>query len=312
MDALPKDIHDPKASKPAEAVLQLNKLFEIEKELDTLPPEQKKKERLTREKTLLEAFWPWAEISSAGELPKSKLHTAIHYALNNRQEFFNYLEDGNCSISNSLAKNCIRPFVIGRKNWLFAVSPKGAAASAGIYTLVETAKANGLDAVKYIKYILSDQICQGVHSLKTQNIWMTIYHGTPWYRNVADNHCPFSIEGWWLFFYPLSYLTLTFQRPVNFPADVRSGQPTGVKINLGIDHNLITGNILFQRPAQIFLAGSGGVAIGRIKEIDTEIQGVPDKLLRIPFIQRTVVHSSGLAKAHTAHTQFRDLNIRIF
>ena len=156
VDALPKDIHSPEASKPAEAVLRLNKLFEMEKELDGLPPEQKKKERLNRERPLLEAFWSWAEISSAGELPKSKLHTAFHYALNNRQEFFNYLEDGNCSISNSLAENCIRPFVIGRKNWLFAGSPKGAAASAGIYTLVETAKANGLDAMKYIKYILSD------------------------------------------------------------------------------------------------------------------------------------------------------------
>ena len=156
VDALPKDIHSPEASKPAEAVLRLNKLFEMEKELDGLPPEQKKKERLNRERPLLEAFWSWAEISSAGELPKSKLHTAFHYALNNRQEFFNYLEDGNCSISNSLAENCIRPFVIGRKNWLFAGSPKGAVASAGIYTLVETAKANGLDAMKYIKYILSD------------------------------------------------------------------------------------------------------------------------------------------------------------
>ena len=156
VDALPKDIHDPKASKPAQALLRLNKLFEIEKELESLPPEQKKKERINREKPLLEAFWSWAEINSAGELPKSKLHTAFRYALNNRQEFFNYLEDGNCSISNSLAENCIRPFVIGRKNWLFAGSPKGAAASAGIYTLVETAKANGLDAMKYIKYILSD------------------------------------------------------------------------------------------------------------------------------------------------------------
>ena len=156
VDALPKDIHGPEASKPSEAVLRLNKLFEMEKELDGLPPEQKKKERLNREKPLLEAFWSWAEISSVSELPKSKLHTAFQYALNNRQEFFNYLEDGNCSISNSLAENCIRPFVIGRKNWLFAGSPKGAAASAGIYTLVETAKANGLDAMKYIKYILSD------------------------------------------------------------------------------------------------------------------------------------------------------------
>ena len=103
VEALPKGIHDPKVSKPAEAVVRLNKLFELEKELDGLAPEQKKKERLGREKSLLDAFWSWAEISSAGELPKSKLHTAFQYALNNRQEFFNYLEDGNCSISNSLA-----------------------------------------------------------------------------------------------------------------------------------------------------------------------------------------------------------------
>ena len=56
---------------------------------------------------------------------------------------------------------------------------------------------------------ISCQICQGVHFLKIRNIWMTICHGIPWYRNGADDHCPFIIEGWWLFFYPLSYLTLT-------------------------------------------------------------------------------------------------------
>ena len=156
VDALPKDIHDPKASKPAQAVLRLNKLFEIEKELEGLPRNRRKRNGSTARSRFSRLFWSWAELNSAGELPKSKLHTAFRYALNNRQEFFNYLEDGNCSISNSLAENCIRPFVIGRKNWLFAGSPKGAAASAGIYTLVETAKANGLDAMKYIKYILSD------------------------------------------------------------------------------------------------------------------------------------------------------------
>ena len=124
--------------------------------MEDLSPEQKKKERLIREKLLLEAFWAWAEKSAASELPKSKLSKAFHYALSNRQEFFNYLEDGHCSISNSLAENCIRSFVMGRKNWLFAGSPKGAAASAGIYTLVETAKANGLAPMKYLKYILAD------------------------------------------------------------------------------------------------------------------------------------------------------------
>ena len=156
VDALPKDIHNSEASKPAEAILRLNQLFNIESELEALPPDQKKKERLIREKPLLEAFWSWAEKSAIGELPKSKLSKAFHYALNNREGFWNYLEDGNCSISNSLAENCIRPFVIGRKNWLFSGSPKGAEASAGIYTLVETAKANGLAPIKYIKYILSD------------------------------------------------------------------------------------------------------------------------------------------------------------
>ena len=135
VDALPKDIHNSEASKAAEAILRLNQLFNIESELEALPPDQKKKERLIREKPLLEAFWSWAEKSAIGELPKSKLSKAFHYALNNREGFWNYLEDGNCSISNSLAENCIRPFVIGRKNWLFSGSPKGEEASAGIYTL---------------------------------------------------------------------------------------------------------------------------------------------------------------------------------
>lgn len=145
-----------RSGKYPEAILRLNQLFNIESELETFPPDQKKKERLIREKPLLEAFWSWAEKSAIGELPKSKLSKAFHYALNNCEDFWNYLEDGNCSISNSLAENCIRPFVIGRKNWLFSGSPKGAEASAGIYTLLETAKANGLAPMKYIKYILSD------------------------------------------------------------------------------------------------------------------------------------------------------------
>ena len=156
VDAFPKDVHTPEASKPAEAILWMNKLFDIEAELEALSPDQKKKERLICEKPLLEAFGAWTEKNAIGELPKSKLSTAFHYALNSRQEFFNYLEDGHCCISNSLAENCIRPFVIGRKNWLFAGSPKGATTSAGIYTLVETAKANGLAPMRYIKYILTD------------------------------------------------------------------------------------------------------------------------------------------------------------
>lgn len=68
----------------------------------------------------------------------------------------NYLLDGHCAFSNNLAENSIRPFTMGRKNWLFSGIPKGATASAGVYTLIETAKANDINPMKYIQYILSD------------------------------------------------------------------------------------------------------------------------------------------------------------
>ena len=68
----------------------------------------------------------------------------------------NYLLDGRCSLSNNAAENAIRPFVTGRKNWLFADTPKGADASAAVYSLVETAKANGLDVFLYLQELLAN------------------------------------------------------------------------------------------------------------------------------------------------------------
>jgi len=67
----------------------------------------------------------------------------------------NYLLDGDCSISNNLAENSIRPFTIGRKNWLFSGSPKGAAVSAAVYSIIESAKAHRLQPYKYLHYIFS-------------------------------------------------------------------------------------------------------------------------------------------------------------
>lgn len=65
-----------------------------------------------------------------------------------------YLEDGHCSFSNNLSENAIRPFTVGRKNWLFSSSSKGAEASALTYTMVEMAKANGLNVYCYLEYLL--------------------------------------------------------------------------------------------------------------------------------------------------------------
>lgn len=125
MDAIPKDTADAQTSIPAQAVAYINRLFEIEKNLEALSPSGKKEQRLTQEKPVLDAFWSWAETASAGILPKSKLGEAFTYAFNQKEGLMNYLQDGNCSISNNLAENSIRPFTIGRKNWLFFREPQG-------------------------------------------------------------------------------------------------------------------------------------------------------------------------------------------
>ena len=141
---------------PSQGITFCNKLFEIEKTLENLSCEQRKSVRLKQEKPVLDAFWSWIDSTKGKVLPKSKLSEAINYALNHREELINYLLDGNCSISNNLAENSIRPFTIGRKNWLFSGSPKGAAASAAVYSIIESAKANGLNPYKYLYFIFSE------------------------------------------------------------------------------------------------------------------------------------------------------------
>ncbi len=86
--------------------------------------------------------------------PKSDLGKAIHYTHKLWHKLTLYVTDGHIPIDNNPAENAIRPFVIGRKNWLHAGSPRGAKASAMIYTLIETAKANQLEPRKYLEQLL--------------------------------------------------------------------------------------------------------------------------------------------------------------
>jgi len=156
VDALPKDVQSAEATIAAQGIQFCNQLFEMEKTLRDLPADERYKERLATQMPMLEAFWSWAKASSQKIMPKCKTSEALLYALKYKEGLMNYLKDGNCSISNNLAENSIRPFTIGRKNWLFSGSPKGAAASAAIYSLVETAKANGLSPHHYLAHILED------------------------------------------------------------------------------------------------------------------------------------------------------------
>ena len=129
-----------------------DKLFAIEDSLKGLPPKERKSKRLELEKPVLEAFWCW--LDSVNALKGSALGKAVIYAKNQKPYMENYLLDGRCSLSNNAAENAIRPFTVGRKNWLFADTPKGASASAAVYSLVETAKANGLNVFEYLNYLL--------------------------------------------------------------------------------------------------------------------------------------------------------------
>ena len=88
---------------------------------------------------------------------RTRLAKAVNYARNRKDTLMTYLEDGHCSLSNNLSENAIRPFTVGRKNWLFSASPKGAASSAIVYTMVEMAKANDLNTYKYLTYLLSQR-----------------------------------------------------------------------------------------------------------------------------------------------------------
>lgn len=85
--------------------------------------------------------------------PKSLTGKAIRYAINRWPTLEVYLTDGRIPIDNNFVENAIRPFVIGRKNWLFSGSPRGAQASAAMYSLIETAKANGLEPYWYLRYL---------------------------------------------------------------------------------------------------------------------------------------------------------------
>jgi len=130
-----------------------NRLFKIERDFEGKTGEQRQEARLRRSKPILEQFWRWLMEKQKQVLPKSSLGTAIQYCLNQWSKLQVYLEDGRLDLSNNRAERAIKPFVIGRKNWLFSNTPRGADASATICSIVETAKGNGLSPFHYLEYL---------------------------------------------------------------------------------------------------------------------------------------------------------------
>ena len=153
-EALPADMKDVSDTLAYTGLKKIAKLFAIEKEIDTLPPEDKVKIRQEKSKPLVDDFFSWCADAQNKSLTRSKIGKAIQYALNLEKGLRVYLDDGLVPMTNSLDERNIRPFTVSRKNWLFSTSTKGADASASIFSLIETAKANRLSPFDYIEYIL--------------------------------------------------------------------------------------------------------------------------------------------------------------
>ncbi|MCE5343274.1 MAG: IS66 family transposase, partial [Eubacteriales bacterium] len=130
-------------------------LFALERGFADLSFEERRKARLVHSQPMMDEFFAWAQKTTNHILatPRSVMGKALAYALGERKYLENILLDGRCEISNNRAERSIRPFTIGRKNWIFSNTEKGATASALIYSIIETAKENNLKPYEYLKYV---------------------------------------------------------------------------------------------------------------------------------------------------------------
>lgn len=148
VDALPGNQELLPASAAARGVEYCNKLFLLEREFTELTPEERYTARQAKTKPLLDEFFAWLEsITVSGG---TKLAKAVSYAKAEKKYLYRFLESGEIPIDNNRAENAVRPFCVGRKNWLFSASVKGAEASAMMYTVAATACANGLNVEEYL------------------------------------------------------------------------------------------------------------------------------------------------------------------
>ncbi len=134
----------------------IGKLYGLERAYQNTTPEARYQMRQEKAKPVLDKLRHWLDKTLPTVPPTTLLGKALNYLNKYWLRLIIYLEDGCLNIDNNVAENAIRPFVIGRKNWLFSDSPKGAHASARIYSVIETAKANGLEPYAYLKHLFTE------------------------------------------------------------------------------------------------------------------------------------------------------------
>ena len=179
VEAVPQGKENDITEPAVQGITYIDKLFRLEKQIRQRhqDPDAVKDARLKKELPVLDSFWSWLDAAMA--VKGSRLAKALIYIRNRREDLMRYLEDGRCSFSNNASERSVKPFVIGRKNWLFCDTPDGAVASEMVYTIIETAKASGVNIYHYLCYLLEQ--CPSNQSSEEE-----LESLAPWNVNVQE------------------------------------------------------------------------------------------------------------------------------
>lgn len=163
-----------KTGKADQGLAYIQKMYALERAIKEKPPDERYRRRQKDIKPVIDKLRAWLEKSLPQVPPHSAIGKALYYLHAQWPRLIRYLEDGAYPIDNNPAENAIRPFTIGRKNWLFANSQPGARASANLYSLIETAKANDLNPYDYLKGVFKElpsaQSVEAIENLLPWNI----------------------------------------------------------------------------------------------------------------------------------------------
>jgi transposase len=145
-----------KESKAFQGLAFIQKLYKIERQIQEKPPDEIHRIRQERSRPVMEKLRSWLTETIPRVPPQSLTGKALAYLDGQWPKLIRVLEDGRLPLDTNPVENAIRPFVVGRKNWLFADTVRGAQASANLYSLIETAKVNGLEPFAYLRHVLAE------------------------------------------------------------------------------------------------------------------------------------------------------------
>ena len=138
------------------ALSYLHTIYTFERRIRGRPPDERYDVRQKEIRPVLERLHAWAKTTRPKVAPKTPLGKALAYLLEHWDGLIRFLDDGRLEVDNNRAENAIRPFTLGRRAWLFSATVEGAKASASLYSLVETAKANGLEPYAYLRHLFTE------------------------------------------------------------------------------------------------------------------------------------------------------------